>query len=245
MQKRKNRNQKPETLNLKKKQQMRKINTFWNWFQDNNKTIQNLINENPQNQKHITFWMNKNLGYYCKEIDFIMIFPKNNTDKTELIITANGNPDYFGQVINLVDKAPLLRKWKFTAFIQPTERINEIINGLDEPYMFKEISLKASDPKFLSLDYDEKTAKYDIIVFLKNYNLYCDTKTLKQAIFIILQNSIAENSQFQNMNFVQLARPNNREQSQELPNNIEELIELYELQLYIDSLNNNQKCLLL
>ena len=245
MQKRKNRNQKPETLNLKKKQQMRKINTFWNWFQDNNKTIQNLINENPQNQKHITFWMNKNLGYYCKEIDFIMIFPKNNTDKTELIITANGNPDYFGQVINLVDKAPLLRKWKFTAFIQPTERINEIINGLDEPYMFKEISLKASDPKFLSLDYDEKTAKYDIIVFLKNYNLYCDTKTLKQAIFIILQNSIAENSQFQNINFVQLARPNNREQSQELPNNIEELIELYELQLYIDSLNNNQKCLLL
>lgn len=224
---------------------MRKINTFWNWFQDNNKTIQNLINEIPQNQKHITFWMNKNLGYCSKEIDFIIIFPKKNTDKTELIITANGNPDYFGQVINLVDKAPLLRKWKFTAFIQPTERINEIINGLDEPYMFKEISLKASDPKFLSLDYDEKTAKYDIIVFLKNYNLYCDTKTLKQAIFIILQNSIAENSQFQNINFVQLARPNNREQSQELPNNIEELIELYELQLYIDSLNNNQKCLLL
>jgi hypothetical protein len=224
---------------------MRKINTFWNWFQDNNQTIKNILHETPKNQKHISFWINKNLSYYCKEIDFMIVFPKIGNAKSELIITANGNPEYFNQVIDLVDNAPQLKNWKFTAFIQPTERINEIINGLDEPYILKEISLKASDPKFLSLDYDEKTAKYDIIVFLKNYNLYCDTKTLKQAIFIILQNSIAENSQFQNINFVQLAQPNNRKQSQELTNNIEEFIELYELQLYTDGLNNNQKCLLL
>ncbi len=30
---------------------MRKTNTFWNWFQDNNKTIQNIANETPKNQK--------------------------------------------------------------------------------------------------------------------------------------------------------------------------------------------------
>jgi hypothetical protein len=64
---------------------MRAINTFWNWFQDNNKTIQNLINETPKNQKHISFWINKNLGYYCKEIDFILVFPNNN--KSKLITT--------------------------------------------------------------------------------------------------------------------------------------------------------------
>jgi hypothetical protein len=206
---------------------MRKINTFWNWFQDNNQTIRNLINETPKNQKHISFWMNKNLGYYCKEIDFIIIFPKKNTDKTELIITANGNPHYFGLVINLVDKAPLLRKWKFTAFIQPTENINEIINGLHEPYIFKEISLKASDPKFLSLDYDEKTDKYDIIVFLKNYNLYCDTKTLKQAIFKIMQDLRVGSSLYQNISFVQL---------EQLPNSSEpviELIHLYEFAIHM------------
>jgi len=70
-------------------------------------------------------------------------------------------------------------------------------------------------------------------------------QNLKQAVFVIMQDILGENSQFQKINFVQLAQPNNREESQELTHNIEELIELYELQLYTDSLNNNLKCLLL
>ncbi|MFV8465802.1 hypothetical protein [Flavobacterium sp. LB1P62] len=207
---------------------MKSINTFWNWFQDNNQTIKNLINETPKNQKHISFWISKNLNYYCKEIDFMIVFPKNDNAKSELIITANGNPEYFNQVINLVDNAPQLKSWKFTAFIQPTERIDKIIDGLDEPYIFHEITLKASELKFLTLEYHEETHKFDIIVFLKNYNLYCDTKTLDQAVFIIMQDILGENSLFQNINFVQLAQT---------PSNEEELIYLYDLQLHIDSFN--------
>jgi hypothetical protein len=209
---------------------MKKINTFWNWFQDNNQTIKNLINETPKNQKHISFWINKNLSYYCKEIDFMIVFPKKNTDKTELIITANGNPEYFNHVIDLVDNAPQLKNWKFTAFIQPTERIDKIIGGLDEPYIFQEITLKASELKFLTLEYHKKTHKFDIIVFLKNYNLYCDTKTLQQAIFIIMQDILGENSFFQNINFVQLAQ---------MPGNDEELIHLYDFQMFMDTLHLN------
>ncbi|RTZ01323.1 hypothetical protein EKM02_06120 [Flavobacterium sp. RSP49] len=207
---------------------MKKINTFWNWFQDNNQTIKNLINETPKNQKHISFWINKNLSYYCKEIDFMIVFPKKNTDKTELIITANGNPEYFNQVINLVDNAPQLKIWKFTGFIQPTERIDEIMNGLDEPYIFHEITLKASELTFLPLEYHEITHKFDIVVFLKNYNLYCNTKTLQQAIFIIMQDIVGEKSLYQNINFVHLAQ---------VPDNKEGLIHLYDFQLFLDNLN--------
>jgi hypothetical protein len=29
-----------------------KINTFWNWFQDNNQTIKILINETPKTKTH-------------------------------------------------------------------------------------------------------------------------------------------------------------------------------------------------
>jgi hypothetical protein len=207
---------------------MRAINTFWNWFQDNNQTIKNLINETPKNQKHISFWINKNLNYYCKEIDFMIVFPKVGNTKSELIITANGNPEYFNQVIDLVDNAPQLKSWKFTAFIQPTDRIDKIIEGFDEPYIFHEITLKASELKFLTLDYHEETQKFDIIVFLKNYNLYCDTKTLEQAIFIIMQDILGENSLFQNINFVQLAQ---------MPDNNEELIHLYDFLMFLDILN--------
>ncbi|OOV20508.1 hypothetical protein [Flavobacterium sp. LM4] len=207
---------------------MRKINTFWNWFQDNNQTIKNLSSENPKNQKHICFWLNRHLGFYCKELDFIIVLPKEEKQKAELIITANGNPEYFEQVVQLVNNAPVLRNWKFTAFIQPTENIEKIIEGLDEPYVFPEITIKTSEIKFQPLNYDEESKKLDIIIYLKNYNIHCCTKTWQQAIYIILQDVLGEKSPHQNINFVQLAK---------MSKQVEELIELYELQFYIDEIN--------
>ena len=208
---------------------MKSINTFWNWFQDNNQNIKNVFNETPKNQKHIFFWLNKHLHYYCKEIDFIIAFPKKPTDKSELIITANGNPTYFKQVTDLVDNAPKLRTWKFTAFIQPKENIEKIIEGLDNPYIFPEITIKTSEIKFLPLGYDEESKKIDITVYLKNYNIHCDTRTWEQALYIIMQDLLGEKMLFQSINFVQLAQMPDKE----------ELIELYDLQFFIDDLNNN------
>ena len=207
---------------------MKKINTFWNWFQDNHHTFKNIINETTVNQKHITFWINKSLNYYCRELDFIIVFPKKVASQFEFIITANGNKDYFHQVLNLVDKAPQLKTWKFTAFIQLTERIDEFIKGLDQPYIFPDITLKASKLIFLTIGYHEISHKLDIVVFLKNYNVYCDTKTLKQALFIVMRDIIGEKSPYQNSDFVQLAQA---------PDIKDGLIKLYDLQLYIDGEN--------
>ncbi|AWM14665.1 hypothetical protein DI487_12900 [Flavobacterium sediminis] len=209
---------------------MRKINIFWNWFQDNNQAIKNLKNETPINKKQICYWLDKQLGYYSKDLDFMIVFPKKQNQKTELIITANGNPDYFNQVEELINNAPVLKHWKFTAFIQPTSNIDQIINGLDEPYVFQEITIKTSEIKFLPLNYDDNIKKLDIIIYLKNYTINCNTKTWQQIIYIILQDVLGEKSLYQNINFVQLAQ---------LSNSTEELIELYELQFYIDTINKS------
>ena len=211
---------------------MKSINTFWNWFQDNNQTIKNLSNETTKSQKNICFWLNKHLGYYCKGLDFIIVFPKKEKEKAELIITANGNPEYFNQVVELVNHAPLLKHWKFTAFIQPTDSIDKIIDGLDEPYIFPEITIKTSEIKFLPLGYDEESKKIDITVYLKNYNIHCDTKTWEQALYIIMQDLLGEKALFQSINFVQLAQ---------MPDNEEDLIHLYDFQLFIDTLNLKNK----
>jgi hypothetical protein len=207
---------------------MKKINTFWNWFQDNNQTIKNILNETPKSQKHIFFWLNKHLHYYCKGIDFIIAFPKKPTDKTRLIITANGNPEYFKQVVDLIDNAPRLRTWIFVALIQPTEDIEKIMDGLDNPYIFKDITIKASDIMFLPLNCDESCKKFDIMVYLKNYNIHCNTKTWQQAIYIIMQDIFGEKQLYEHINFVQLAQ---------LPDNNEELIRLYDFQMFLDILN--------
>ncbi|WP_016989855.1 hypothetical protein [Flavobacterium sp. ACAM 123] len=206
---------------------MKKINTFWNWFQDNHHTFKNIVNQTPENQKYITFWINKNLNYYSRELDFIIVFPKNLTTKFEFIITANGNKNYFHELITLVENAPLLKSWKFTAFIQPTTEIDKMMRGLDEPYIFQDITLKISEIKFKPILYDENIKKVDIMIFLKNYNLLCDTKTLKQAIYVILQELLGEKVLSQKISLVQLAQMTNKE---------EDLIQLYELQWYLDAI---------
>jgi hypothetical protein len=208
---------------------MRAINTFWNWFQDNNKTIQNLITETPKNQKHISFWIDRHLGYYCKGLDFIIIFPKKNTGKTELIITANGNPEYFNKLIQLIDNAPILKNWKFTAFIQPVEDIEKVMDGLDKPYIFQDINLKASELKFRTINYDVNSKKLDIVIYFKQFSILCNSKSLNQVIFIILQELLGEKSLYQNINLIHLAQ---------MPDNEDDLIYLYDLQSYIDTFHS-------
>jgi len=223
--KQKTNNRKPTT------EKMKQISTFWNWFQDNNQTIRNISSETPKKQKHIFFWLNKHLNYYCKEIDFIIVFPKNPTDKTKLIITANGNPEYFKQVVDLIDKAPRLRTWIFVAFIQPVEDIEKIMDALDNPYVFQDITITASEIMFLPLNCDETYRKFDIRIYLKNYHMHCNTKTWREAIYIIMKDIFGEKYVYEHINFVQLAQ---------LPDNEDDLIHLHDLQFYIDIINANQ-----
>lgn len=220
---------------------MKKINIFWNWFQDNNQTIKNLINETPKNQKHISFWINKNLNYYCKEIDFMIVFPKKGSTKSEFIITTKGNLEYFKAATELIDNAPVLKKWKFSAFIKPTNDLKIFFDKLDEPFIFNDITIKACETKFLPICCNKSYDKFNIIVYLNNDNILCNTHNWKEALYIIMQHQFREKYSFQNINFVQLAQPNPDnywdDRKKETPDNNQKLIHLYELQYYIDELN--------
>ncbi|MFV8369525.1 hypothetical protein [Flavobacterium sp. LB2R40] len=61
-----------------------------------------------------------------------------------------------------------MKTWKFTAFIQPLERIDEMVKGLDDPYILHEMTLKVSELTFLPLAYHEISHKFDVLVFLKS-----------------------------------------------------------------------------
>lgn len=100
--------------------------------------------------------------------------------------------------------------------------------GLDKPYVFKDINLKASELKFMSFEY-EGVKKIYMIVYLKNFTVHCNNKNLLHVVFIIMQDIIGEKSLFENVNFVELAQMPEKE--------IYELIYLYDLQLYLDNLN--------
>ncbi|HNP33960.1 MAG TPA: hypothetical protein PKN96_11770 [Flavobacterium sp.] len=70
-----------------------------------------------------------------------------------------------------------------------------------------------------------------MIVYLKNFTIYSNNKNLSTLINIMLQDLLGEKSMAENINFVQLAQLPDQEDS--------ELIYLYDLQYYLDEINNN------
>ena len=58
--------------------------------------------------------------------------------------------------------------------------------GLDEPYVFCDLVLKSSELKFAPLNPNDQKKKLDIIVYLKDYTIYCDNSILLEAVFLIL-----------------------------------------------------------
>lgn len=209
---------------------MRRITLFWEWIQYNEQTLRNLRNEKPKVQKMFLFWLDRHLHNYCENLESILMFPVNENEPVQLVISANGDPEYFNKVTTLVEAAPTLKNWKFVAFIQPSENIDEMEAGLDKPYVFKDIILKASELKFMPFQY-ENEKKIDMIVYLKNFTVLCHNKNLLHVVYIIMQDIIGEKLLHQNINFVELAQLPEQED--------DELIHLYDLQFYLDEINKS------
>jgi len=207
------------------------IKLFWEWFYCNEITLRTLRDQNLKIQKVFIYWLDRHLHNYCEGLDCIIIFPEKVGDKPQFVISANGNPDYFDQVTTLAEYAPTLKHWKIIPFIQPSGDIENMEAGLDKPYVFKDIILKASELKFTPLEY-ENEKKIDMIVYLKDFTVHCKNSNLLQVVFIIMQDLIGEKSLFQNINFVELAQ---------LPNDMDtEMIHLYDLGFYLDELNKRK-----
>ncbi|RKS03014.1 hypothetical protein [Flavobacterium sp. 102] len=207
---------------------MKTIEHFWSWFSGHQSKLKNLITLSAKEKKYYVYWLDWHLHFYAPGVDFILIFPNRKNEKTKMIISANGNPDFFTKVEEVIKPAPKFKDWEFKAFVQPSKDIDEMEAGLDKPYIFKDINLKASELKFIPFEYED-SKKIDMIVYLKNFTVHCNNKNLLEAVFIIMQDIIGEKSLYKNINFVELAQ---------MPedDNIE-LIYLYDLQCYLDEIN--------
>lgn len=203
-------------------------NHFWNWFHNHKNKFKNLRDLKPKEQKHYIFWLDWHIQFYFPGLACILVFPKFKSEKIQLLITAIGNRELFQKAIELEKSAPKLKDWKFTALIQPRLDIDDMEAGEDEPYIFQDITLKTSELKFIPFEYDGEK-KIDMIVYLKNFTIYSHNKNLPTLINIMLQDLLGEKSMAENINFVQLA------QLPELED--DEMIYLYDLQLYLDDIN--------
>jgi hypothetical protein len=202
---------------------MSQIINFWNYFKQNNFVFL-LLNEIPNDELKIHFdKLITILRHYNKDLDLII---KIKTNEAELIITANGNPYLFKEVKLLAHHAPVVERWKITAFLQPEKNIAKYEEGTDKPFEYYGITLKISEIYFEPLENLEKPSDLGIKVFIKNYIIHKDNPRLREAVYVHIEHLIGEKSFANDIAFIEIGQ---------LQTNQVNLIELFHLKFYIDN----------
>lgn len=97
---------------------LRKAKQFWSWFEANNAKYLFLNDMTPDLKTQALKSFQKELHEYCNSVYFL-IGNETQERKRELIITAEGNKDYFNHVEFLIDGAPKLERWELLKFKPP------------------------------------------------------------------------------------------------------------------------------
>ena len=205
---------------------MNPIQNFWQLFQKENLALF-LLNDLP---KEVTLEklnaLTQTMNEYNKDLGYII---KSGTEKSELIITAHGNPYLFKEVELLVFHAPKLERWKITAFLQPEIDIDAYENGTDKPLEFYGISLRISEIYFLPLEVPGKPHEFGIKVLLKNYIVHKDNPRLREALYVHIEHLIGEKSFANDLSFIEIDQLKNEDLEDD------GVLELYNLKFFIDS----------
>jgi hypothetical protein len=206
---------------------MKTITNFWNHFQQNHFVFL-LLNEISKDELKIHFdKLIEILHQYNKDLDLII---KNKKNGAELIITANGNPYLFKEVELLIHYAPVLERWKITAFLQPETNLTKYENGTDKPLEYYGITLRISEIYFIPLENPNKPTDLGIKVLLKNYIVHKDNPRLREAVYVHIENLIGEKAFANDIAFIEIGQ---LEASQN------DIIEMYNLHSYIKNNNVN------
>ena len=96
---------------------MNKTEIFWQWFEDHNEQLIAMGDLEEKQRHELENALQYQLTKYCAGLDYEMGEPGANG--RTLIFTAEGDTDLFRYVVELVDNAPDLDWWQFTAFKQP------------------------------------------------------------------------------------------------------------------------------
>ncbi len=179
------------------------ITSFWNHFKKNNFAFL-LLKEIPAVELEIHFnKLNEKLNEYNKDLGLII---KNGKSKSELIITAHGNPYLFKEVELLVHHAPTIERWKITAFLQPEQNITKYEEGTDKPFEFYGISLKISEMYFLPLEKPTNHQDLGVCIYINNYIFHKDNPKLKEAVYIQIEHLIGEKSFANDLSFIDITQ---------------------------------------
>jgi hypothetical protein len=174
-----------------------KIENFWIWFTENNKKFLflNQIDSREIKDKLLDEFLIE-LHKFCDKLYFeIGGHPEENN--VELIISAEGNVDYFDMVEKLVNSAPKLKDWQIIAFKPPMGK------GFKTNYQGKEF-----DPSkiiFIPLNHEDDPKLVGLQVCYPDYSDE-ERDIFINGTYIAIDTLIGEKSTALDINYLEVVR---------------------------------------
>ena len=121
--------------------QIKTIQNFWTWFQDNEKTIYYAVKLGINTDEVIKYF-DQNLDYVSKRIECFFLENSSESQKNQIIFSAYGYKKLFPKLIALGDAAPRLEHFSVQTFIKPLtpenyNQIPEVFNKIIQQSLIK------------------------------------------------------------------------------------------------------------
>jgi len=157
---------------------------FWDWFMKNDKPYLfiNEIEDQEEKDRLLDDFLT-HLHLFCDHL-FFEIGGAQPEAKQEVIITADGDLDYFAKVEELIACAPKSDDWDFIAFIPPRE--------VDFSVEYEDLIIEPQDVHFLPLEDPDEPGSICIRLGLKNYEDIADNKWLRPCCFKLIDAVLGE-----------------------------------------------------
>lgn len=181
----------------KKDEPIRSYADFWNWFMKNEKIFYNIV----KNEKDIEKGFFDKLSPKLIELKdgYFYLTGMLDENTVELVVTADGNTKNILFVEELVNQAPNIQGWKFTA-LKPALNIEDVSIEMGG-YKFNNDNIY-----FYSEDQSEYPDEIDIKVIHNDFN-NDNRSEIMNGIYIFLDNYLGELDFVNNIDNLQIIGP--------------------------------------
>lgn len=166
----------------KKDEPVKSKEDFWNWFQKNEKSFHRVVKKNGNVEKDFFEKLSPKLNELQE--GFFYLTGMYDASTVELVITADGAIRNIVFVEELVNAAPEIEGWKFTA-LKPSLAIKDVGIKMDG-YVFNNESLS-----FYANDHTDFPDEIDITIIHRDFN-ETNKRSITNGTYIFLDNYLGE-----------------------------------------------------